>query len=400
MRKLTLVCISLRIVAMLALLPAPQPARVDVSFEIVTSYGYPKEDQWAVCPRYIVKGIVKNTGTSNAFHVAIRLKIYWYEGGSEKGQGAQEASLPILPPGETSPFTVYACYDFPDLIGYYTLEVAGFETTEEPYEPLAVVSENMLWRESGGVMYRYLWGEIQNISPDYLVGYKTYVYVGWLDPHGHLFELDYGMYPYWTPLGDSYNKAYLSPGEKAPFYDAISMFEEYGSHKIWLKSESLEPGLYPVHLSVTVTNSYHDEHNYFVVEGEVRNDGDVRAEDNRTVITYRDSSGLPVEASIDSSHIPDIDPGQTVSFMHEDWYPPDEFSTFDIVAWSGSTTTTQPPTPTPTITPSPTNTPTSTPTSTPTTTPTITPTPTNTLTPSAWIYLPIVLKNYGTATNP
>ena len=172
MKKPTLVCISLCIVAMLALLPAPQPVRADMSFEIVQSYGYPiEEGQWTSA-RYVVRGIVRNTGTSNASHVTIRLRIYWYEGGTEKGQSSKEAFLPILRPGETSPFTVYAYYDFPSLIEHYTLEVAGFETTEEPYEPLMVASENMFW-EQNGTMYRRLWVEIQNTSTGCLKGYKT-----------------------------------------------------------------------------------------------------------------------------------------------------------------------------------------------------------------------------------
>ena len=397
MRKLTLVCLSLCIVAMLTLLPAPQPARADVSFEVVQSYGYPiEEDQWTSA-RYAVRGIVRNTGTSNASHVTIRLKIYWYEGGAEKGQGSREAFLPILRPGETSPFTVLAYYDFPSLIEYYTLEVAGFETTEEPYAPLTVASENMFW-EQNGTMYRRLWVEIQNSSTDCLKGYKTKAYVGWFEPDGDIIELDSDLL--WGVFGTSdQHSPCFNPGDKAPFRSSIDMFEEFGSYQIWLKGEALDPGLYCLPLSLTVTDSYFGGYwgDDFIVEGTITNNGDVLAENNQTIITYRDSNGLPVGYSIETSYgdIPDLAPGETKSFKHEDWYPPDEFDAFDIVIWSASTTSTQPPTPTPTITPSPTNTPTSTPTSTPTATPTMTATPTNTPTPSAWVYLPIVFKNYG-----
>ena len=135
MRKLTLACVSLCIVAMLTLLPAPQPARADVSFEVVQSYGYPSEDiddpEWS---RYCVRGIVRNMGTSNATNIYVRLRIYWYQGGPLRGEAAYEIDLPILRSGETSPFYVSVRYIAPYLIDYYTLDVVGLETTEEPYE--------------------------------------------------------------------------------------------------------------------------------------------------------------------------------------------------------------------------------------------------------------------------
>jgi len=403
MNKLTLVCISLCIVAMLVLLPVPRPASADVSFEVVQSYGYPREDvddpEWS---RYCVRGIVRNTGTSNATNIYARLRIYWYQGGPLRGEGTYEIDLPILRPGETSPFYVSARYIAPYLIDYYTLDVVGFETTEEPYDPLRFVPETASVFVRGS--NRYLYGEAQNVSSgDYSKWVQ--VYVAWFDPAGRL-----------TQISSAFDPAtYISPGEKFPFSDSVSIFESYGSYQVWCKSTAMEPGLYPIPFSLAVINSYFGGYggDDFIVEGTITNNGDVLSEAYHTftVITYRDSLGRVVGYSHDS-YPEEVGPGQTKSFMHEDMSPPDEFTTFDIVAWSKDTTTTQTPTPTPTITPTPTNTPTNTPTATPTSTPTNTPTntpmstptptstptmtPTPTNTPAAWIYLPIVLKNYGT----
>jgi hypothetical protein len=390
MRKLALVCISLCIVAMLALLPAHQPARADevtYDFEVVDSYGYGYEG--SSNNYYIVRGIVKNTGTTNTKNIFVRAQIFW-TGGTKRGEASYQTDIEILRPGETSPFDVWVSYCCPELIDYYTLDVVGLETTEEPYESLRFIPEtaNVFVKESN----RWLYGEMQNVSSDYLD--RLLVYVAWFDPTGRLTQVSAAFDPF---------SAYLGPGVKCPFADTVSIFELYGSYQVWYTSAAMEPGLYPVPLSIAVTNSYFGGYggDDFIVEGTITNNGDVSAEsyDTTTVITYRDSLGRVVDYSVDT-YPEEVGPGQTKSFRHEDISPPDEFTTFDIVVWTESTTTTQPPTPTPTITPTPTNTPANTPTATPTTTPTITPTPTNTLTPSAWIYLPIVLKNHGIVTNP
>lgn len=372
----------------------PQTTSSSVVISVIASYGKPYISSTNPdLNRYDVNGILRNDGSTNVNNIYVRVRIYWYQGGAVQGETTQIAEIPILRPSETSPFLTSIYYLFPDLIGYYTVETIGMETSAAPYRPLQIFGDYTLIDSPN----LELWGEVVNTSPDYLVGYKTSVYVGWFDAAGQLLDLDYA----WTPLGMfAASTTYLSPGEHAPFGKSISLFEQATRYQIWTKSEALPPGRYPVSLALeNVTQTW--EYSAFVVRGNIRNNSsNVSSQNQTTIIVFRDEQGRVHGGSADSlSAIGSIPPGGTLPFEHCVFWLPGSFASWSIVARSASTasqlflplimkswpiwgTDTPTPTHTPTALASPTWTCTPTPTQTPTPTETWTPTPTPTQTPT------------------
>jgi hypothetical protein len=261
----------------------PQTVSSSVVISVIASCGKPYYS--SINPEYNtydVHGIVRNDGDKNATNIYVRVRIYWYQGGAVQGETTRLVEIPILRPGETSPFLADVYYRYPELIGYYTVETLGTETSTEPYQPLQIFDDYTFIDGSDLA----LWGEVGNISPDYLIGYKTYVYVGWFNAAGQLIELEEA----WRNPLSRYSEytIYLSPGERVPFYYPISLFDQATRYQIWTKGEALPTGLYPVYLTLeNVTQTWQGSN--FVVTGTIRNNSDVQSLCQTTLIVFRDN---------------------------------------------------------------------------------------------------------------
>lgn len=386
-----------------------------VSFQVLQSRGRPYESTTDPSYNsYIVEGIVKNTGTSNATNVYVRLRIYWSDG-TFKGESTRRVDMNIIPAGGTSPFYASVTYILPSLIHHYTLEVVGLETTEQPYHDYAIVNED-IWISGSN---RILVGELLNTGDRTLNGGATTLYTVFYDSNGRLLKRDYY---YLLGLGTAVD-GHLAPGWKMPFAMDTTLFDPVASWEYWLVTTPLPAGVYPVYLSTTVTGTRPESYGGLTILGTVTNHGDVQLTSYRTYVIFRDESGK-LRGWDDTFQWPEnnpLDPGETQSLEHYVWSyaVPASYAGFDLLAFTDKTTNIAPPTPTPTVTPTPTKTATATSTftatptptatktatathtptatATATSTPTVTNTPTITPTPTAtpvprYVYLPLVLR--------
>lgn len=370
--------------------PSLPESRSGVSFEVLQSKGYVYET--STDDYYIVKGILRNTGTRSATSIWIRARIYWASG-NLMGENIGMASLSILRPGETSPFGIMIECLLPSLVARYTLEVVGEETYEQPYQDFRVINE--LWRMDSAS--RVLRGELLNTGNRTIDGSSSAIYCAFYDSAGRMLDTDW-----WYILGYDGN---LGPQCAAPFLFIISAFDPVSSVQYWVEAKTLRQGLYPVALSVTVESAERDEDDDLIVTGRTRNDGDVSVEEYYTYVLFRDAQGRLMEYD-DEYHRGPLGAGQSASFQHKvyEWHVPAGYARLEVRAYTRATTTMTPPTPavTPTRTAAPTSTPTPTNTATPTPTltltPTATPTPTQTPFPTpsgGWPYhlnLPLIMR--------
>lgn len=305
--------------------PTRTLANSEVSLEVVQSRGFPDESE----DYYIVKGILKNTGARNATNIYVKAEIFW-DTGIKRGEATRQADINILRPGETSPFEVWVSYVVPNLIDYYTLDVAGVETTKQPYRATTITQHHLVVRDQ----YRYVYGEIINPGPRTVDGDDLSVYTVFFDSHGRLLDRDY------YNIGHS-----LAPSWKSPFRARTSLFNQVESYEFWIQADVFEEGVYPVELSATITETEPFLLSSLIVTGTITNNSDVSAAGGlawgRLVFVYRDSQAR-VEDFESSLLIADIGPGETQLFSDLLW-PPDDYTDLQPYAFAPATTTMIPP---------------------------------------------------------
>lgn len=377
-----LVCLLVTVVGVVTWLPRVNAQSEYLSFQVMQSRGYPREG--SQYNYYVVEGIVKNTGNSNANNVYARVRVYW-TGGTLRGEHTERVDLGILRPGETSPFSVWVSTSAPSTIDYYTIEIAGVETTLAPYRNVAVINESMVVDGTS----RALLAELQDQGNRGIdVGQYPSVSTVFFDSAGRILAYDrWNILDFWG--------GHIPAGGTMPFAASASIFDPVNSWQHWIQADPFPIGTYAAHITHHVQEITPDGNGGLYVRGTVTNHGTVPIDHYATFVIFRNQQGQVVGFDRDGYW---AQGGALQSGETENWEQhvlpysvPSAYHNITVHSYSSTSTTEGTITPTPTSTFTSVPTATSTSTSTPPPTLTATPTPTR---QSTFGNLPLVLLDW------
>lgn len=361
--------------------PTSEPA-LTYDFQFLTSKS--RIDTVGSTIYYVVEGVLRNTGATNAREVRVRAKLFSALG-PELTEDSEPMFLDIVTSGATSPFQVYVRY--PDtLVGRYELDAVGYETDEQPRRNVVLVNDTFSIRDGR----RYWYGEWQNndsLTVETYDGLGTNASQFVAIPFNGLGQI----LDYWHD--NIYH--YINPGGRSPFSVYTSSNNPVARWEYWVNYHVLDPGTYGNYASLEnltlVPGSF-----AMTARGLVTNKGDQPLQTIFFTVMFRDAQGRVLNWGRPAVFTTPIPPGQSAQvsgnlYSHD---IPSSYDHFDGYVLSDYKTSIQPPTltPSPTLPATATSTATDTSTPTPTASPTITPTPTVTATPTITLTPTVTLR--------